>query len=93
MEKATICAGGCLRNYAEPWKYCSLCELKEDHSMNLFKCRTINQFKIGAWLAEQGVKREDIAAADFPDSDTVRITNPAGQYMEIRMIDGTPTIV
>lgn len=33
MEKATICAGGCLRNYAEPWKYCSLCELKEDHGM------------------------------------------------------------
>lgn len=61
--------------------------------MNIFKCKTINQFKIGVWLEKQGVHREDVVSVDILNSDMVRVANPAGQYMEIRMVDGTPIIV
>lgn len=56
--------------------------------MNLFKCSTVAQFKIGAWLAEQGVTDEDIASVEFPGPDTVVIHNMAGQYMVIHWHDG-----
>ena len=56
--------------------------------MNLFKCKTIHQFKIGAWLAEQGITDEDIASVELPGPDTVVIHNAAGQYMTIQWKDG-----
>ena len=56
--------------------------------MKLFKCNTINQFKIGVWLAEQGVTRDDILVATMMDPNTVKIANPAGQYMVIHWRDG-----
>ena len=52
--------------------------------MQLFKCETIDQFKIGMWLADEGIVRDDILSAELVASDTVKITNPAGQYMVIR---------
>lgn len=52
--------------------------------MNLFKCNTINQFKIGVWLAEQGITKEDIASVELPGPDVLKICNPAGQYMVVR---------
>lgn len=52
--------------------------------MNLFKCKTIAQFKIGMWLVEQGIERDDIQLAELLEPDTVKITNPAGQYMILR---------
>lgn len=55
--------------------------------MKLFKCYTVAQFKIGSWLTEQGVKPDDIASAELLGVDTVKITNPAGQYMIIRWAD------
>lgn len=55
--------------------------------MKLFKCNTIAQFEIGAWLTEQGVKPEDIARTELLAPDRVKITNPAGQYMVIRWVD------
>lgn len=61
--------------------------------MNLFKCETIAQFKIGMWLTEQGIEREDIATAELLAPDTVKITNPAGGYMVIRWRDGEAEII
>ena len=60
--------------------------------MQLFKCSTVNQFKICRWLAEQGLEKDDIAGVEFPDADTVKITNPAGQYMVIHWRDGQAEI-
>lgn len=59
---------------------------------NLFRCETIEQHKIKCWLAEEGVVREDIARVEFPDRNMVRVTNPAGQYMELRLRDGAVVI-
>ena len=56
--------------------------------MQLFKCKTVNQFKICGWLAGQGIKPEEIAVVEFPGADTVKIINPAGQYMVIHWRDG-----
>jgi len=50
---------------------------------NLFKCETIAQFKINQWLLEQGIEQDDIARAELSAQNQVRITNPAGQYMDI----------
>ena len=52
--------------------------------MKLYKCETIAQFKIGMWLVEQGIEREDILTAELLGPNEVKITNPAGQYMHIR---------
>ena len=52
--------------------------------MQIFKCETIAQFKIGMWLADEGIVRDDILSAELVAPDTVKITNPAGQYMVIR---------
>lgn len=56
--------------------------------MKLFKCNTVAQFKIGIWLTEQGIEPEDIASAELLGLNVVKITNPAGQYMIIRWVDG-----
>ena len=49
----------------------------------LFKTKTIQQFKIMQWLAEQGITQDDIASAKLVSHNLVRVTNPAGQYMDV----------
>ena len=49
----------------------------------LFKSKTIQQFKIMQWLKEQGITNDDIASAKLVSRNLVRITNPAGQYMDV----------
>lgn len=49
----------------------------------LFKRGTIKQRKIMEWLIEQGITGADIAHSEFCGSAMVRITNPAGQYMDL----------
>lgn len=49
----------------------------------LFQCATVAQKKIERWLAEQGIKQEDIWRTELLNPSTVRITNPAGQYMDL----------
>ena len=49
----------------------------------LFKTKTIQQFKIMQWLAEQGITQDDIAPAKLVSHNLVRVTNPAGQYMDV----------
>lgn len=61
--------------------------------MNLFKRETIAQFKIGMWLVEQGIERDDIASVDLLASNVVQITNPVGGYMFIRWRDGKAEII
>lgn len=56
--------------------------------MNLFKAKTINQFRFGAWLADHGVIDEDIFSVDLPGPNTVVICNAAGQYMKINWVNG-----
>lgn len=47
----------------------------------LFKYDTITQFEIMSWLSEQGITRNDIAAAELLGPVRVKVTNHAGQYM------------
>ena len=61
--------------------------------MKLYKCETIAQFKIGMWLVEQGIEREDILTAELLWPNEVKITNPAGQYMHIRWMGDHAEIV
>lgn len=61
--------------------------------MNLFKANTIAQYKIGTWLAKQGVTKEDVSAVTLVSADTITITNPAGQFMNLRYVDGSVKIV
>lgn len=49
----------------------------------LFKCKTIKQQKIMEWLVSQGITGADIAHARLIGTAMVRVTNPAGQYMDI----------
>lgn len=49
----------------------------------LFKAKTIPQFKIMQWLAEQGLTKDDIVSAKLVSHNLVRVTNPAGQYMDV----------
>lgn len=49
----------------------------------LFKCRTVKQQKIAEWLSRQGMTAKDIAAVRLSGPAMVRITNPAGQYMDL----------
>ena len=37
--------------------------------MQLFKCETIAQFKIGMWLADEGIVRDDILSAELVAPD------------------------
>lgn len=61
--------------------------------MELFKCETVAQFKIGVWLVAHGIERENIQSVELLALDTVRITNFAGQYMDIRWRDGEAEII
>lgn len=49
----------------------------------LFKCKTVKQFKIMEWVAAQGIGSSDIADAKLCGPAMVRLTNPAGQYMDL----------
>lgn len=49
----------------------------------LFKCNTVKQRKIMDWLVDQGITGGDIAGAQLCGSAMVRVTNPAGQYMDL----------
>lgn len=60
----------------------------------LFKAKTIQQFQIMQWLAEQGITNDDIASAKLVSRSVVRVTNPAGQYMDVlRAPDDTVRIL
>lgn len=61
--------------------------------MKLFRCETIAQFKIGMWLVEQGIEREDISSVELLSGNEIKVTNPAGQYMYIRWVDDHAEIV
>lgn len=49
----------------------------------LFKANTIAQRKIMEWLVQQGITGADITSVELSGSAMVRITNPAGQYMDL----------
>ena len=49
----------------------------------LFKCETMKQMKIMQWLVAQGVTGGDVAEAALTGSALVRVTNPAGQYIDL----------
>lgn len=49
----------------------------------LFKCQTAKQKKIEQWLANQGVTAGDVADVRLSGPALVRVTNPAGQYMDL----------
>ena len=61
--------------------------------MKLFYCETIPQAEIAQWLETEGILTEDIIHVVLLDSNKVRITNPAGQYMELEYADGTVKII
>ena len=52
-------------------------------SEQLFKCITVKQRKIMEWLVSQGITCSDVAASKLLGSSLVRVTNPAGQYMDV----------
>lgn len=64
----------------------------------LFKCKTVKQRKIMEWLVAQGIGNSDIANAKLCGPAMVRVTNPAGQYMDlycdnssnVRILDVSP---
>ena len=66
---------------------------RRDTTVKLYKCETIAQFKIGMWLVEQGIEREDILTAELLGPNEVKITNPTGQYMHIRWMGDHAEIV
>lgn len=56
--------------------------------MKLYHCATVEQYKLGELLEAQGVTRDDVAAVELIARDTIRLTNPAGQYMVAKYQDG-----
>lgn len=59
-------------------------ELSDDPApRQLFKCETVKQRKIMEWLVNQGIIAADIAEAKLSGPAIVRLTNPAGQYMDV----------
>ena len=58
-------------------------DLKQKKTPQLFKAETIQQRKIMEWLVEQGITGEDVASTQLTGPAMVRITNPAGQYMDV----------
>ena len=55
--------------------------------MNNFECETINQFRVGSWLAEQGITDELITSIDLSDPDAVTVYNALGQSLRVRWIN------
>lgn len=60
-----------------------LIEKGEFHMEQLFKAETLQQRKIMEWLVEQGVTSKDISDVQLTAPAMVRVTNPAGQYMDV----------
>lgn len=60
--------------------------------MQLFRAETINQYKIGQWLIEQGIKPEEVASVVFPTPNSVKIVAPWGAYMTVLWEDGKAVI-
>lgn len=60
-----------------------LIEKGEFQMEQLFKTETMQQRKIMWWLVEQGVTSADISAVQLTAPAMVRLTNPAGQYMDV----------
>lgn len=57
---------------------------KGDFNMEqLFKAETVQQRKIMEWLVDQGITGNDIAGVQLTGPAMVRLTNPAGQYMDV----------
>ena len=59
----------------------------------LYHCNTIGQAKIAQWLEGEGITAEDIAHVELLEKNKVRITNPAGQYMDLEYANETVKIV
>lgn len=60
-----------------------LIEKGEFQMKQLFKAETVQQRKILEWLVAQGITGADIAEVQLTAPALVRLTNPAGQYMDV----------
>ncbi|MBQ9168513.1 MAG: DUF1738 domain-containing protein [Oscillospiraceae bacterium] len=60
-----------------------LIEKGEFNMEQLFKTETVQQRKIMEWLVDQGITGADIAEVQLTGPAMVRLTNPAGQYMDV----------
>lgn len=60
-----------------------LIEKGEFNMEQLFKTETVQQRKIMEWLVDQGITGADISDAQLISPALVRLTNPAGQYMDV----------
>ena len=49
----------------------------------LFKTETVEQRKIMEWLVDQGITSADIGEVQLTSPAMIRLTNPAGQYMDV----------
>lgn len=64
-----------------------LIEKGEFQMEQLFKAETVEQRKIMEWLVDQGITSADIGAVQLTAPAMVRLTNPAGQYMDVYCAD------
>lgn len=53
----------------------------------LFHCVSIDQYRIMRWLTDQGLTRDDISRVELLGESKIRLTNPAGQYMDVEIRD------
>lgn len=60
-----------------------LIEKGEFQMEQLFKTETVEQRKIMEWLVGQGITKTDIGQVQLTAPAMVRLTNPAGQYMDV----------
>lgn len=60
--------------------------------MKFFECKTVSQFRVGSWLAEQGITDEIITNLDLSDPDAITAYNALGQSLRVRWIDDHATI-
>lgn len=54
---------------------------------DFIECETINQFRVGGWLAEQGITDEIVTSVDTSDPDALTVYNALGQSLRVRWID------
>lgn len=59
----------------------------------MYHCETIAQFKIMSWLSTEGITTDDIASVELLRADKIRVTNPAGQYMDIQWTEDGAVLV
>lgn len=53
--------------------------------MKLHEFKTVNQFRIGSWLAEQGITDELVTSIDTSDPDAITVYNEMGS-LRVRWI-------